>query len=161
MSVSVEFLTDHYNKNFNKLVKRYSKRFDNATVGQDVVQEAYMKAIRYKDTYDPTQPFENWFGVICYNAFRTLCAEELGHATEDLDEFDVAGTETAYEMDRLWAQIIESIGDAKPEAQEVLRLYFEKGYSIMEISEFHIMSHRQIRVHVYAFKKKIKEWLTE
>ena len=161
MAVSVEFLTDHYEKNFGKLVKRYARRFDNDHVGQDVVQEAYMKALRYRETYDSSQPFENWFGVICYNAFRTLCAQELGHAAEDLDEFEVAGTETAYEMDRLWGQIIAAIDKQKPEAHEVLRLYFEKGYTITEISEFHIMSHRQIRVHIYAFKHKIRDWLTE
>ena len=160
MAVSVEFLADHYEKNFGKLEKRYARRFDNPHIGQDVVNEAYTKALKYRETYDAGQPFENWFGVICYNAFRTLCAEELGHVAEDLDDHDVAGTETYYEMDRLWAQIIAAISKQKPEAQEVLRLYFEKGYTITEISEFHIMSHRQIRVHVYAFKHKIRGWLT-
>lgn len=159
MAVSVEYLTEHYEKNFSKLEKRYARRFDNSCIGQDVVQEAYLKAFKYRDTYDASQPFENWFGVICYNAFRTVVAEELGHVTEDLDDMDIAGEASAYEMDRLWQQILDSIDDEKPVAQEVLRLYFNKGYTIKEISEFHIMSHRQIRVHVYAFKAKIKGWL--
>lgn len=161
MAVSEAFLADHHSKNFGKLVKRYARRFDNDHIGQDVVQEAYTKALKYRETYDPMQPFENWFGVICYNAFRTICAEELGHAADDLDELDIAGADASYEMDRLWQQILESIDDEKPEAQEVLRLYFDRGYSIKEISEFNIMSHRQIRVHVYAFKAKIKKWLNE
>lgn len=160
MAVSVEFLADHHSKNFGKLVKRYARRFDNDHVGQDVVQEAYSKALRYRETYDASQPFENWFGVICFNAFRTIYAQEQGHVAEDLDDMEIAGTETYYEMDRLWAQILEAIKKEKPEAQEVLRLYFDKGYTITEISEFHIMSHRQIRVHVYAFKYKIRGWLT-
>lgn len=159
MAITEEFLSEHHKANFDKLVKRYARRFDNPHVGQDVVQEAYTRAWKYRHTYDESQPFENWFGIICFNAFKRLCAEELGHATEDLDEFAVAGVQNSHEIDRLWQQILAMIPKERKDWQEVLYLHFDRNYSIKEISEFHEMSHRNIRVAVYAFRNKIRKLL--
>ena len=81
MSITEEFLSKHYQTHYDKLVKRYARRFDNQHIGEDVVQEAYARAWKYRNTYNPEQPFENWFGIICFNAFKRLYAEEqIGRA---------------------------------------------------------------------------------
>lgn len=159
MSITEAFLTQHYQVNFDKLSKRYARRFDNQHIGEDVVQEAYARAWKYRNTYNPEQPFENWFGIICFNAFKRLYAEEQGHVAEDLDEFAVAGIQNSHEIDRLWSQILGMIKKERKGWQEVLYLHFDRNYSIKEISEFHEMSHRNIRVAVYAFRNKIRKLL--
>lgn len=159
MAVSAEFLADHYSRHYRHLVKSYSRKFDNDTIGQDVVQEAYTRAWKYRESYDDSFPFENWFSVICRNSFMRLCAEELGHAALDIDDHDLSEGDPGHESNRLWAQLLNLIDKERPEVQEVLRFHLEYGYTVTEISEFYTMSHRNIRNNVSLFKLKLRRLL--
>lgn len=152
-----EFLVDHYEKNFNKLVKRYSSRFDNATVGQDVVQEAYYRVWLYREAYNPAQPFENWFGVICYNAFCTAKAEERGHATAELDEFDVEGQVDDVEFRLMMNQVKAEIYKEPEWKHEILELFFVKGYPVADIVKLSPRTYGSISMCVKEFRKKMKK----
>lgn len=152
-----EFIVDHYEKNYNKLVKRYSSRFDNATVGQDVVQEAYHRVWLYREAYNPLQPFENWFGVICYNVFCTMKAEERGHQTAELDEFDVEGQVSDVEFTIMMKEI-EALIKKEPEwKHEILDLFFIKGYKVVDIVKMSPRTYGSISMCVKEFRKKLKK----
>ena len=110
----MDIIEQHYRENFDRLSKQWGRRFDNPTIGQDVVQEAYLRAIKYFHTYDQSQKFDNWFGRILHNAYKDTRNEEQGHAHEEIDEFALPGVENSNEVDRLMAQIIERIGKDRP-----------------------------------------------
>lgn len=155
----MDFIEQHYRKHFNRLSKQWGRRFDNPTVGQDVVNEAYYRALKYYHTYKIDQPFDNWLGRIIQNSYKDHRMEEQGHAHEEIDEFSFEGTENTHEVDRLIQQVIEKIKEEKPEHQEVLYYAFQHGYSPREISEFYEMNHRYIRKIVSDYRGKIRKML--
>lgn len=155
----MEIIEQHYRENFDRLSKQWGRRFDNPHIGQDVVQEAYLRAIKYKDTYDPAYPFPNWFGRILQNSFRDIRAEEVGHTHDEIDEFALSGEENHHEVDRLIQQIIDRIQFEKPEHREVLRYAFQGGYSAKEISQFLDVNHRMARKIIGDYRNKVRKML--
>ena len=85
--------------------------------------------------------------------------EAHGHSHDEIDEFSLEGIENHHEVDRLLKQIIDKIDEEKPESQEILRYVFQNGYSAREVSEFHPMSHRNIRKIVSDYRGKIRKML--
>ena len=107
----VHIIETHYRANFDRLSKQWGRRFDNPTVGQDVVQEAYLRAIKYLHTYDVSQKFDNWFGRVLHNSYKDFRAEEQGHSHDEIDEFSMEGIENHHEVDRLLKQIVDKIDE--------------------------------------------------
>ena len=155
----MDTIEQHYRENFDRLSKQWGRRFDNTTIGQDVVQESYFRAIKYFHTYDQSQKFDNWFGRILHNTYRDFRNEEQGHTHEEIDEFALPGVENSNEVDRLLAQIIERIGKERPEHQHILVYAFQHGYSPTEISHFSDLTHRNIRKIVSDYRTKIRKML--
>ena len=155
----MDIIEQHYRLNFDRLSKQWGRRFDNSHVGQDVVQTAYERAIKYFHTYDQTQKFGNWFGRILVNAYRDTRNEEQGHAHEEIDEFALPGIENTHEVDRLLEQVIEMIQKERLENQPILIYAFKHGYSPTEISHFSDLSHRNIRKIVSDYRGKIRRML--
>ena len=60
----------------------------NSTDAGDVVQEAFLRVMRYFDKYDPTLPFEAWMVQILKNVYFTSLRKEavplLRYRTRDL-----------------------------------------------------------------------------
>ena len=156
-----EFIVDHYNKNYAKLVKRYSSRFDNSTIGQDVVQEAYYRVWLYRDAYNPNQPFENWFGVICYNMFCDFKSEERGHPTVELEEFDVEGVSDDLEFTMTMKRVEEWILEEPEWKHEILSLFFLKGYPVNDIKKMSDRTYGSISMCVKEFRKRLKKLLDQ
>lgn len=155
----MNLIEQHYLANFDKLSKQWGRKFDNPHVGQDVAQEAYYRAIKYFHTYDPSQKFDNWFGRIIHNAYKDIRNEEQGHAHEEIDEFALEGVQNSHEIDRLLQQILDKIKEEPEKNQEILVYAFQHGYSPREISQFHEMSHRNIRKVVSDYRMKIRRML--
>ncbi len=50
----------------------------------DVVQEAFLRAMKYFETYDPTLPFEAWLGQILRNVYLTYLRKEASRRSVSL-----------------------------------------------------------------------------
>ncbi|PIR16451.1 MAG: hypothetical protein COV48_09745, partial [Elusimicrobia bacterium CG11_big_fil_rev_8_21_14_0_20_64_6] len=48
----------------------------NSTDAGDVVQEAFLRVMKYFNTYDPTLPFEGWLVQILKNVYFTSLRKE-------------------------------------------------------------------------------------
>lgn len=155
----MDILEKHYKDNFDRLSKQWGRRFDNQHIGQDVVQEAYLRAFKYRHTYDVNQKFDNWFGRIIHNAYKDIRNEEQGHSHEEIDEFDLEGIQNSHEVDRLMQQLIDKIDEEPEKYQEILRYHFVGGYSPKEISQFQDMSLRQVYRIIDNHKNKIRRML--
>lgn len=153
-------IESHYKENYKRLVKFYTLVFKNEQDAEDVVQEAYARALKYFPSFDASLVFEAWFSTIVRNAFLNHLHNKRGHQHEELDEFVLEGSLNYMDIGVLWEQIIDSIGKEKLEHQEVLMYHFEKGYSCTEISHFSDLTHRNIRKIVSDFRGKIRKELT-
>lgn len=50
----------------------------------DVVQEAFLRVIRYFDKYDPSLPFEAWLGAILRNVYLSALRKEASRRSSSL-----------------------------------------------------------------------------
>ena len=55
-----------------------------STVAGDVVQEAFLRAMKYFKTYDPTLPFEAWLSQIMRNVYLTSLRKEASRRSVSL-----------------------------------------------------------------------------
>src|SRR5215469_2014098 len=107
---------------------------------EDVVQEAVLRAYRFFDGFQGTEP-RQWLLKIVRNTFYTWYAKNRQGTTEHLDDeaMQVAGNEMALEevliRDRGKKALMSAIESLPIEFREVLLLREFEGYSYKEIAD--------------------------
>lgn len=101
---------------------------------EDVVQEAYARALQYFPTYDPERgPIIPWFNRILFNSLRDIQREYKSRPTESSDDI---GEEEVLNGVVLPDNVVEIIQDVKNEKhQRILYLFYVLGYNSREITE--------------------------
>lgn len=128
-------IEEHYKRSFNRLVKRLSFRAGSPQDAEDIVQDAYERALKYIDAYDVEQDFEIWFGRIMFNCLKDHNKKSRGYTVVEFEEHHGGGEDCRMlpkeALDQIWKRI-----DSKPaEFAEILRLHFKNGYSINDINK--------------------------
>ena len=125
----------HYLNNYKNMVKRVKFRVNTQEDAEDVMQEAYTRALRYSNSFDMGTPFNHWFLRIVSNVVKDHLAEKYGRAGhEEFDEEKVEPLVDNTFMSRhsgVLAKIISSIEDE--EKKEILSLHFLYGFNIRDI----------------------------
>lgn len=133
-----EAIEQHYRDNYDKLVKSIANRVGGVYNAEDVVQEAFYRALKYADTYDQeVSELQTWFGNILKRAMYSFKRDELQQGMvrdgldpeEPVEDFRALGVSTLKEVHHS----IEAVRN--PAHREVLRLAFIKGYRPREIVE--------------------------
>lgn len=150
-------LESFYKETFDRYVKRMRNRAGTKEAAEDVVQEAFLRAVKYFDSYNPTQPLENWFYRILNNSLKDFKNKEKGHSTDQFDEEDVDGTNCRMMSQDLWKQVQLEISQYDDEYYEILSLYFEHQYNPRDICKIVDMKYKTVETFVQRFKTMIKE----
>lgn len=151
-------LTGYYVVNRANLVKRFTRRAGTEWDAEDVVQDAFERAIKYYDSYDPElSAFGAWFGRIITNALRNYLNRQKGLGDLEFDEELAEGTPCEQYTEHLAADIRANIRTRKKHIAEILILYFEKGYSAKDISCIVDTSHVAINQIIYRFREEIRK----
>ncbi|MEL7423474.1 MAG: RNA polymerase sigma factor [Bacteroidota bacterium] len=117
----MELLTNFYEEERGTLVKKLSRRAGSPENAEDVVQEAFTRALKYVDSYDKAKrEFGAWFNTILNNALRDFKRDEKNYGMS----MEAAGGEEEVEEPRL---------DVRQERREVRDLIFQKGEVQQEI----------------------------
>lgn len=150
-------LEDYYKANRERLVKKIARRGGSPDIAEDIVQEAFYRALKYADSFDPTQPFEGWFTRILNNSLKAYKNAEKRGSYEQFDEEDVDGTDCRMFNQQLWEQIRQEINQYNDEHYEVLNLYFEHGYKPRDICKVVDMKYKNVETVLQRFKRNIKD----
>jgi len=158
MSKRNELINDHFRSNYTKLVKRMRNRVpDNSTaLAEEVVQEAYARAMKYYRTYDAAlAEFDTWFNSILNNALN-VCKNAEGdrgvtHSLEDSTE-DIRVNKQDREMHNY---ILKEIDVCKDREREVLKLFFIHGFKSKDVAEFTNKSHTAVRQVIFRFRERM------
>lgn len=163
---TVDLIEEFYKKNFDKLVSSLTKKAGTQEGAEDVVQEAFTRALTYKDSYNKEiAPVRVWFIGILRNAMRDyLKAERNGGGVSsvalpkdalvqfeehmsDLVEMSQTNDDT---IKRITAKIISK----KMPEKQVLWLYFIKNYHMRDIHNIvDGVGYRQCEYMVGCFKQ--------
>ena len=167
---------EHYRTNYNKLktvVCKYSKK--PMHVSEDIVQNAYTRAINYIDSYDPSKgPFDKWFSLVVFNAMRTYITSERKHDEAvqtgfSLDTFQDVVTHDGWrslpdelvfyqsEINEVKGDFIKAIEAQPAHKALILSLYFLEGFTSLDIAQMVGYSHDNVRYIISEFGKKLRQ----
>lgn len=136
-----ERIEQHYKDNQKALCLKIQKRVFDPQDIEDIVQEAFTKALKFSSAFKEEGNFNAWFGIILDNCVKDYRAEflynKIGMGHRDVEELDEDNFPIdCRELDLDWItvkKIMEDIGVKAPSQQEVLRLYYFFDYKPEEI----------------------------
>ena len=147
-----------YTAERSRLCKKVRNRVGGPVNAEDVVQEAFTRALQYQDSYNPEfKSLDAWLGTILNNAGRDFKKAERRQGMS-------AGTSVDYETntleeDAIRTELVHRVLEdmAVSSYSEILRLYFLLGYTPKEISEVLEQAPQSISNAVQRFKNEMKE----
>lgn len=154
MQVSV--IEQHYVDNFKRLCKKMGFRAGDQWSGEDIVQTAYERAIRYRNSCDEYR-FGQWFNMLLNNSLRDYKNSEKGYTSLDDTEEEATTVDCPHYPDHIVREIYDLI-DTKSEVQmEVLNLHFKQGYSAIDITRITSYSYAQAHQIIQRFRNELKD----
>ena len=151
-------LEAYYIAERDNLLRRLNFSAGTPENAEDIVQEAFTRALTYWDTFDPAnKTIGAWFSTILKNASRDFKRDEwLFGMCEEFDEELYDPQEMAIPEDELIRQIYEMVDSKEVNQQEILLLYFEKHYSLKDIQNITGQKYLTINMTVHRFKQEVK-----
>jgi len=143
---------------YDMLVKRAMYRVRDFDDAEDVVMDAFRKAVEYWDSYNPEmKELGAWFNTIMNNSIKTFQKEKFMKHIEIEEDAEIP-VEDAIEEKDLYDHIQKDLNAVpEDERRDVLHLFFNKGYSYAAIEQIIGVSIRNSRYFVEEFKKEMKE----
>jgi RNA polymerase sigma factor (sigma-70 family) len=154
-----EILGEFYKENRDLLLRRLSYGAGSPEAAEDVLQEAFVRALVYQTTFNPAQKeLGAWFNTIMKNALRDFKREEwLFGMGEEFDEELYDPQEMPLKEDELVKKIYELVDEKIEDHQEILLLYFEKHYSPKDIANITTAKVKTIKQVIWRFKTEVIE----
>jgi len=150
-------IEEHFKKHYTRLVKRMSFRAGEQWSGEDVVQTAYERALRYSRSFNGDN-FDKWFNTILNNALKEFKNIQKGHtASEYDDDADGEGRPCTLYSGQIISQIYDLIEVQSKVHNEILMLYFHQEYSAKDISLMTHYKYKMIHQIILRFKNELKE----
>jgi RNA polymerase sigma-70 factor (ECF subfamily) len=152
---------------FGELVSRYLQRamavayrvLHHREDAEDLVQDAFLSALRHLDDFDTARPFWPWLSRIIVNRGLDVRTSRAVRTTVALDE-DVQDPSTNatldVERDDLRAQFRKALEHLPPRRRLVIELFEVEGLSITEIASSLHAAPATIRWHLHAARKQLR-----
>lgn len=154
--MQVSDIEKHFKEHRPKYVKRMTFRSGTEEDAEDIVQEAYYRALRYARSCQP-EHFEKWFSTILNNCLREQKNVQMGHSAEEFVEEEAEGTQCPHYSEHVMKEVFELIDTKSPVQKEVLSLFFQQEYSAVDISRITQYSYAQCHQIIRRFRQELKE----
>jgi len=151
-----DIIEEHYRKNFKMLTNKYGRYAWSQANGEDIVQEAYLRAMTYWDSYNISQDFTKWFNQILVNCLRDKISEDKSKGFVTDLNVDIETPARAFNK-LLVNDIIKIIQKKKENIKTILLLYFFENYKTIDISKIVKESHANVRRTIFTFRKDLRE----
>ena len=154
--MDIPTIVEHYIKNREKYVKRMAFRLGNDSYAEDIVQEAYERLLKYKNSFSGDD-FDKWTNTILNNCLKHFKNVEKGHTEDVFDEEQSEGYSCTHYSDRVMKEVFELINTRSDNQQEILNLHFKHEYSPIDISR--VTDHNYSNCHkvITRFRQELKE----
>lgn len=156
-----EEINKYYRENYDLLVKRMKNKLSSQQDAEDVVQEAFTRALQYYESFNPrVSPLDVWFNRILTNCFKRFSTERrLGGLTKNLeDSLDQIEPTLENFISKMTSREVIKLILLKPDDQkEILSLNITFGYKPEEISILTGKSSGYIKKSLNKFLNEMKE----
>ena len=155
---------------FGRLVERYLSRavalamrlLRHRQDAEDLVQDAFLKALQHVDSFDASRPFWPWLSRIIVNRGLDVAAARSRHSTEALaDELFDRGPSPAETVERaeINDHLRRTLDTLPPRRRLVVQLYEVDGFSVAEIATFLDTAPATIRWHLHISRRQLRKAL--
>lgn len=146
-----------FKKHYNEALLYVYSFCRNRALAEDIVQEAYMRAIRSID--EERDGFKFWLFKVCRNCYfdhlrRTKRLEPIDGDLADNDEL----VDEIIQKDEYRA-LYHALSLLKDSYREVVRLFYFDGMSVKEIASITDTSIDNVKVQLFRARAKLKEIL--
>jgi RNA polymerase sigma factor (sigma-70 family) len=124
--------------------------------GEDVVQDAYERAMKYYDDTNPPLNFEHWFARILYTAMLDHKRKAFGQSLE-YEEDQYEGIPCQQYDGELVKQIYDFIETKPEDIRYSLYLHFKYGYSAVDIHNIVGGPYIATAKRISRFREELKE----
>lgn len=146
----------HYIENRARYVKRLMFRAGTHEAAEDIIQEAYYRALKYAKSCLPDQ-FDRWFSTIVNNCLREYKNQEQGHSVDEFVEDEADGLQCPHYSNHIMKEVYELISTKSVTQQDVLNLYFQYEYSPKDISAITDYTYSKCHQIILRFRNELKE----
>jgi RNA polymerase sigma factor (sigma-70 family) len=126
---------------------------------EDVVQEAFSRALRYRDSYRTDNPIEGWFSRILINAASDFQRIERLNGLSDGHD-DEEGTESldnSHFKSEMVGKVLSHLDEYDEDSRTVIEAFYVYGWLPREIAEFSPLSSGNIYVIIHRFKEAMRQ----
>lgn len=158
-----EAVLELYKKDYKDLVKKARYRGTPPQDAEDVVQEAFTRALTYFHAFDGTkQNIGAWFNTILNNAVRDYKKEERNKgAVFDKDQHDKEALVSPDIVRSMETTITREIKNYDKPHSDILYLFYIMQYKPREICQILEVTNEVVRITTFRFKKRIMELFDE
>lgn len=150
-------LIEEHHRTFNdRLVKGLTGSSGGRANAEDVVQEAYLKALSYWSSFNPEEPLSKWFGGILNNCLKDKIKEEIERGA--IEREDLPSDVQARAIHQLMLSDVNKVVEQEPKnIAYILKLFFFEQYKSREIADIVPESHTRVRQIVHNFRKTLRK----
>lgn len=156
-----ELIEDLYRTVFTKKAKNISRLFrGDFSVAEDIVQEAFTRALRFSHLYNPDKGnIETWFNAILINVVKDFRLNQekvtgLAHELYTLRNTDPACITPTPEY--WWYVSLKFSGVLNEKHKRVVELFFVYGYTSKEIALVEGTSVSNVTTIIKRFRKMVE-----
>jgi RNA polymerase sigma-70 factor, ECF subfamily len=166
----VERVLDGDAEAYGDLVARHMRRafsvayriLEHREDAEDVVQDAFIRALERLDTHDRSRPFRPWFYRIVVNQALNFRRARSRRATDPIPD-DARSTATSPERHAERAALRERLGDAlqalTDKQRTIVQLADLEEFTSAEIAEVLDMADGTVRWHLHQARKALRQAL--
>lgn len=148
----------HYRENRTKSVRRFYYTAGNTANSEDIVQEAYTRALQYWKSYKSDyQSFDSWINTIMKNVLIKFKTRDAQREENDASFIAPPSLRNSAVNRETLAEIAEMIDAKPPNVANILGLYMFEQYEPKEIEEIVPERGSNIRVIIHRFKKELED----
>jgi RNA polymerase sigma-70 factor (ECF subfamily) len=162
-------------KAFDAIVAFYQKAIyghlyrivNNRNDALDLTQDTFIKVYKNRKMIDPDKSFKAWMYKIAtntaYDWLRKQKRQPQVRAIDDSTEFETIEDNPSYynigEINNL--DLIQALQALRPDREDILRLYYQQGFTYVEISEILQMPLNTVKTNIARAKSELLKKFTQ
>ena len=162
---NLDLASELYDKYSKKLYNYFVKLSQDRDSGYDMMQDTFLRMIKYKHTYKETGSFKTWIFQIARNVFRDYYKKnkKIYASYEDVYEFHevLQPDEDHSELEDKKVLLHKSMQKLPEDAREILVLSRYKDLKYQEIADITNLSVSHVKVKVFRAIQKLREYYFE
>ena len=131
--LSYEEIEQHFKDNRTRHIKWLTRAAGSVEDAEDIHQEAYARALRYRASCRPGET-NRWIDRIIHRCLIDKMNDNKGHLAEELDELTAGTIDCPTYPNRVLEEVYALISTKIPAHQEILNLHFKMEYSPRDIA---------------------------